>query len=267
MVSITANIADIQQSFMNNITQDDQQNCTAVSTSTTNDNVVIVNGANIGGDFTGVSNTTTTDASCLMVSNMEDSVADILSATIAQTNTSETDWFNDFEISEGINEFNLTQTVTNNISQINQATCSANTTISSNNNYVYLTNADIGGNFVGVTSSSSAAATCSMNNIMKNTTYNQAQANTSQSNTMEGMFVAMVAAFASVVGLIVIAVIILFAVGALGFVGYEATSSHKSSSGAPPAPEPEVEAENQELAEADQLGLSPEVLSSLSSEE
>ena len=267
MVSATANIADIQQSFMNNITQDDQQNCTAVSSSTTNDNVVIVNGANIGGDFTGVSNTTTTDASCLMVSNMEDSVADILSATIAQTNKSETDWFNGFQVTENVNEFNLGQTVVNNISQLNQATCSANTTVSNNSNYVYLANAEVGGDFVGVTSSSSASATCSMNNMMKNTTYNQAQANTSQSNTVEGMFVAMVAAFASVVGLIVIAVIILFAVGALGFVGYEASSSHKSSSGASPSPVSETESEDQELAEADDLGLSPEVLSSLSSEE
>lgn len=264
MGSSSTNIANIQQSFMNNITQQSQQYCTATSNPTANNNVVIVNGANIKGNFTGVSETTTTDASCLIVSNMEDSVSDILSATITQTNETETDWFNGFQFTADTNSFNLTQSVTNNISQLNQTTCSANSSSSTNNNYVYVTNATVGGDFVGVTNTSSAAATCSMTNMMKNTTYNQAQGNGSQSNTVKGMFVAMVASFAAIVGLIVIAVIILFAVGALGFVGYEASGSHKSSSGSVPPPvSSETATENQELSEAAALGLTPDVLSSL----
>jgi len=262
MGSASTNIANIQQSFMNNITQQDQQNCTATTNPSANNNVVIVNGANIKGDFTGVSVTTTTDASCLMVSNMEDSVSDILSATVTQTNTTETDWFNGFSFTSDVNSFNMAQSVTNNISQLNQATCSANSSSSSNSNYVYVTNATVGGDFVGVTNSSSAAASCSMTNMMKNTTYNQAQANGGQSNTIKGMFVAMTAAFASIVGIVVIAVIILFAVGAIGFVGYEATGSRKSSSGAAPSP---AQSENEELSEAEALGLTPDVLSSLTS--
>lgn len=253
MVSGTSNTAHIQQTFMNNITQQDQQNCIATVNSSANNNVIIVNGANIRGNFTGVAVTTSTDASCLMVSNMENSISNILAATIQQTNTSETDWFNGFQFTGQTNSFNVSQSVTNNITQINQATCAANTTVSANNNYVYVTNATIGGNFVGVTSTATATANCNMTNMMKNTTYNQAQANASQSNTIEGMFVAMFGAFVTVVGLIVIAVIILFATGSIGYVGYSAYSSRSQGQSLSP----------QELSEAAALGLTPEVLSGL----
>ena len=260
MGTATTNIASIQQDFMNNITQQSQQSCLAVSTPSSNNNVVIVNGANIGGSFTGVSQTTTTDASCLIVSNMQNSISNILSATVNQTNTAETDWFNGFQFTADTNQFDLSQSVVNNISQINQTTCSANNSQSSNNNYVYLSNVNVGGDFVGVSTSSNASASCSMTNIMKNNTYNQAQANTTQSNTVKGMFVAMLASFAAIVGIIVVGVIILFAVGALGFVGYESSGSHKSS---PPPPSSQMSKEDQELQEASDLGLTPEVLSTL----
>lgn len=221
MASGTTNVANIKQNFMNNVTQQSQQNCIATVNSSTNNNVVIVNGANIRGNFTGVATTTSTDATCLMVSSMEDSISNIISATLRQTNTSQTDWFNGFQFTADTNTFNISQSVTNNINQINQATCAANTTTSSNNNYIYVSNTVVGGDFVGVTSSANASADCTISNTMKNTTYNQAQADTSQSNTIQGMFVAMVAAFAGIIGVIVIGVIILFAVGAIGYVGYE----------------------------------------------
>lgn len=220
MTSHTSNTASIQQAFMNNITQTNQENCLATTTNSANNNVVIVNGANIKGNFTGVSATTSTDASCLMVSNMQNSISNILSATIQQTNTSETDWFNGFQFTKDKNTFNLTQTVVNNISQITQSTCSSNTTASTNNNYVYVASGTtIGGDFVGVTNAASSSANCSINNIMKNTTYNQAQANVDQSNTVKGMFVAIAGSILMVVGLIVITVIILVALGVLGSAG------------------------------------------------
>lgn len=260
MASATTNIASIQQSFMNNITQQDQQNCIATVSDSTNNNVVIVNGANIGGNFTGVSSTAKTDATCLMVSNMEDSISNILSATLQQTNTTETDWFNGFQFTADTNVFDISQSVTNNISQINEATCAANTVTSTNDNYVYVTNSKIGGDFIGVTSSANASASCSMTNTMKNTTYNQAQASAKQNNTIKGMFVAMVGAFAAIIGIIVIGVIILFAVGAIGYVGYGAVSSRKYGQ---PSGNGQQSSEDQEIMAAEQLGLTPDVLSSL----
>lgn len=257
MASSTTNIANLQQSFMNNITQVSSQSCLANSTGTTNNNVIIVTGSKIDGNFTGVTNTVTTDATCMITSTMEDSVSDILSATVQQVNTSETDLFGDFSFTSDVNKFNLAQTVVNNISQINEITCSSNTTTSQSNNYVYLSNVEVKGNFVGTSGSGTATANCSMNNTMKNTTYNQAQGDSSQENTIKGMFVAIAATFASIIGLVVIGVIILFAVGAVGYVGYESTSKYKSSKGG-------SSYRNLALAEANSLGLTSEELSLLS---
>ena len=224
------NIANIQQSFMNDITQNNQQSCQATVSNQANNNVVIVNGATVNGSFTGVTTNVSTDASCLMVSNMEDSVSNILSASLQQTNTTETDWFNGFSFDSNTNVFDITQSVTNNISQINQATCSANQVSSTSSNYIYLTNATIKGDFVGVSDTLTASASCSINNAMKNTTYNQAAAVANQTNTDKGMFVTMLGSFTGIIGLIIIVVIILFAVGAIGFVGYEATGAITSKS-------------------------------------
>ena len=222
MASSTTNIAEIQQNFMNNIVQEDQRNCISTTYDQSNNDVITINGANINGSFMGVSSTTSTDATCLIVSNMEDSVSNILQSMVQQRNRSETNWFDGFQVTDSTDLFNIKQSVTNNISRINESTCAANT-IPSINNFVYVTNAS--NDFIGVTDESSASANCSMINTMKNVTYNQVQAAASQTNIMSGMFVAMVGAFAAIIGIMVIGVIILFAVGAIGYVGYDVENS------------------------------------------
>ena len=254
MSSSTANIANIQQSFMNNVTQLGQENCVATTDDTASGNVIIVSGVNIGGNFTGVTTTVSTDATCYIVSNMEDSISNIISATLQQSNTSETDWFNGFEFTSDTNTFNMYQSVTNNISQINEAMCAANTTVSTSDNYIYVSGATVGGNFVGVSSNASTSANCEMTNSMKNTTYTQATANGDQDNTVEGMFVAIAGTIATVVGLIVITVIILVAVGAFGFVGYEAVSSTKKQQQPPQqSPQPQQQGTLAQLEQLEQL--------------
>jgi len=211
MGSALTNVATIQQSFTNNINQDSQQFCAATTTSTQNNNTIIINGTKIDGNLTGVSNIVSTDASCNIVSTIEDSVSNILAATLQQTNTSETDAFNGFQITGDTNDFNMTQSVTNNINQINQATCSANTVVSQNNNYIYVTNSTVGGDFVGVSSDSTSNASCVMSNYMKNATYNQAQASGNQSNTDKGMWAQFLSSIAGIAVFMVIgSVIFLF---------------------------------------------------------
>lgn len=246
MGSASSNVARVQQSFYNNITQQDQQNCLATSSTQVNNNTVIINNSKIDGNLTGVSATISTDATCLMVSNMEDSISNILSSTLAQTNGAQTGLFNDFNYTNQDNNINISQSVTNNISQINEATCAANSTTSVSNNYVYVSNTEVGGNFVGVVATSDASANCSMTNTMKNVTYNQAQASATQTNTIQGMFVAIAGIIAAVIGLLVLATIFLF--------GFYLFSGRRSTP---------VSAADQELNAAAELGLSPEVLQSL----
>lgn len=255
MGSAITNIANVQQQFMNNITQVDQQNCISVSKTTQNNNIFILNGSNISGNFTGVTNTVNTDASCLIVSNMQDSISNILSATLSQTNLASTDIFSALAgFTDETNVFNINQTVTNNISQINQATCAANTTVSQSDNYFYVGNTNIGGNFLGVTSDAHSSANCSMSNTMKNTTYNQAQATGNQSNTVQGMFATIFGSFAAIIIIIAIGTAILHSTGAINHVGLE------------PAKEPGPSEDETELKAVQDLGITPTQLSALAKE-
>lgn len=249
MASSTSNTADIQQSFMNNVLQQNQQNCQAQATDNANNNVTIIIGSTVGGNFTANAVAAQTDATCLMVSNMEDSISNILSATIQQTNTSETDWFNGFQFSDDTNTFDVNQSVTNNINQINEATCQANSTVSASNNYTYIAQSKIGGNYIGVSSKADASANCNITNSMKNTTYNQAQASGTQSNTIKGMFVAIAGIIAFFIGILIIGVVILYSSGAINHVGYST-----------PPPQKPVSSDDQELMAAQELGLTPDVL-------
>jgi hypothetical protein len=216
MSSSISNTTKVQQEFMNNITQSNQANCLATVNDQANGNVVIISGSTIAGDATGVSVTTSTDATCLMVSNMQDSVDNILASITDQTNTAETDFFNGFQFTNESNSYDLKQTIANNISQINQTTCAANNSTSTSNNYVYVSSSKVGGNFVGVTNTASAAANCSMNNTMANATYNKAQSQNSQSNTVKGVFATLVGLFSGIMGILIIGAVLLFALEAAG---------------------------------------------------
>lgn len=253
--SVSTNIANVQQSFFNNITQQSQQNCISTSPTNVSNNTIIVTNSTISGNFTGVSVTTTTDASCLMVSNMDNSVSNILSSTLQQTNQAETDWFSGL-LTVTNNIFNVNQSVTNNINQINQATCAANTITSINNNYEYISATRIGGDFIGFSTNSMTNASCSMSNVMKNVTYNQAQSSASQSNSIQGPFVAIIGTIILIVGIAVIAMMILHGSKSINHVGYQTVPQTQ------PAP---ISSDESDLQSAQRLGITPEMLSNLTS--
>ena len=148
MGSASTNVAVIQQSFMNNVTQVSQAYCQATAAPNVSGSVVILNGVNVKGNVTGVTSTSQADASCIIVSTMDNSVTQILEATTQQTNSTETDWFNGFQFTADQTVYDLSQSGVNNINQINQSTCTANDTPNVSNNYVYISG-KVGGNFVG----------------------------------------------------------------------------------------------------------------------
>lgn len=248
MSSNITNIAKIQQDFMNDILQNDQQNCIAQQTQQATGNIIVVSGGVIDGDFIGVRQVQNTDASCLMVSNMQNTVENVLSATLQQTNQAVTDWFNDFSYTDETNIFDISQSITNNISQINEATCSASNIQAATNNYIYVPDTRVRGNFIGVSQDSNASANCSMTNMMKNATYNKAQASATQSNTTIGMFTAIAAVIAAIIGLMVISSIIYYSTGGFGRRGTAAAAT------------PQLTPEERELQAAQELGLTPDLL-------
>ena len=258
--SWSSNIATVQQKFLTNVTQASKQTCIATVNATANNNVVIINGASIKGNFTGVTSTTSTDATCTIVSSMDNSVSNILSATTDQKNKATSDMFGDFSWNGLTNAVNVGQSVVNNISQINQAACNSQNTSSTSNNYVYVTNASIGGDFIGVSNTANASASCNMSNLMKNVVYNQAQASVSQGNTYQGMFASIVGAIASVIVIVVIAVIIMFSIGSIGYIGY---SKKKPPNNQDTTEQNQESQDNQELNAIQSLGLPPDVLNNL----
>ena len=205
---------------MNNIVQASQENCIAGSVQTADGNVVIANNITVDGNFTGVSEAASVDATCSMTSSMTDVVSNILSAIVKQTNKSETDWFDEIFGLDLKNTFDISQSVTNKISQINQQTCQAQNTQSINSNYVYIPGGKIGGDFVGVSTVSNVSANCNIRNYMKNATYNQAQASGTQSNTAEGLFAVIGGIIITLLGILVLGAVLIFSGKAVSKVGY-----------------------------------------------
>lgn len=215
---------------MDNIVQQNQQNCTSTTSASTNNNVVIVNGSKIKGNFTGVSTNVNTDAACLITSNMNTNIETIVSSLLQQNNQAKTDIMNDGVLANvNTNVYNLNQTISNNISQINQATCSASQIVNSNNNYVYVSNSKIGGNFVGVSNDSTANASCSLNNAMKITAYNSLQSNAAQGNKVVGMFAGMLGTVVLILGLIIITLIVLFSMGSFSLASHHSKKKEEKA--------------------------------------
>lgn len=224
--SVTTNTAKAQQEFMTNLLQANQEVCSVNQSVQADGNVLIFQNMHAGDNFTGLNVTSQgTDASCSMVSNMDSTIENILTASLTQIAQADSGIMGGWSKNTVKNNVNIVQTAVNNISQINQSLCTASETVSANNNYEYFSGT-AGNNFVGVNvTAGTTTANCAMTNMMKQATYNQAQGSASQSASYKALIAAVAGTFAGIIGLIVIIVIVLFAVGAIGYGGVKVTGS------------------------------------------
>lgn len=199
MGSISSNYNKLEQDFMNNVTQKTQMKCSNSVKASANDNIVIIDGSKIGGDVTGVTNQVSTDASCLMTATMDNNIENILNSLSKQKFKSQNDLFNGFQWGISTNISDVKQSITNNISQILNSTCSNDTESSANNNYVYLKDSTVKGNFVGVTNKTNSSFNCAMTNMMKNATYNKAHADNNQVIKTKGVMATAMAVIAIII--------------------------------------------------------------------
>ena len=86
------------QNTTNNVLEESNQSCTAITNIDISNDQFIITGNNIGGNLNLFLEGASTDASCSMVSTMETSVTNILKSTLSQKNASSSNWFS------GINE-------------------------------------------------------------------------------------------------------------------------------------------------------------------
>ena len=257
MGNFTSNSASITQEFYNNVTQENQESCIVSNTTTAEGNTIIVSGARIDGNFVGVQVASNTDSTCLLSSSMGSTIENILEASLKQTNKTSTDWFNGFQFNKQDNIFNIKQSVSNNIAQINEQTCASNSIVSANNNYIYLNGGTVGGDFIGVDTTSNFKANCAITNAMKNSTYNRAQASSNQSNSVTGMWAALMSVIAALIGLGVVVVIGVASVGGIGAVGYAVHEAKSSGSTGPQSAPSELQ---RDIMAEQQLGISPQAL-------
>lgn len=215
MPAFGLNATQEQQTFLNNVTQSNQQNCSSSASTTQDNNVTIITGTTILGDFIEQSATIVTDSTCLISSSMDSSVESLLSALANQSNKPSSSIFDALSLSAGINLTQTKQKVTNNIGQLNEAACNSSAIVSQSGNYTYISDSFLGGNYVGQSSSSNPSSSCSMSNYMKNVTYTQAQAQATQNNTTTSLLGIITAVVVIVIVVIIILVVISFGKGVL----------------------------------------------------
>lgn len=211
------NYVNDSQSVTNNILQLNQQSCIATVQQNVTGNVVYFNGGSIQGNATGIDVTSTsTDATCLISSDMDNNITNILSAIAQQSNSTDSGIFGGLGATKANNTFDVQQSTVNNISQVNQALCQASTINNVVGNYVYYNNTNVGGNFVGISvADTSATANCTMNNYQKNTLYNSEQARSDQSNKKVSALALLIIVIALIIGLVVVGMFVIFGISAI----------------------------------------------------
>lgn len=263
MTSLTFNKTQLSTNYLSNISQESNSTCSSTSSNTISGNIVGGSGLTINGDFTGFTNSFTTDSTCILATTMASTVQNLSLSQMNQTND------NDGTILNGLkwlgvqdNKFTSSTAYTNNVNQVNQSTCSISNVNSVVGNYVYLSNSKVGGDFLGFSSDSDAKGSCGITNQMSSIVYNQAKQDGNQDNVQTGMFVAIAAIFAGIIGVVIFIVIVLFAVGALGYAGYSVTGKKKQAAPGTAGATGAASLSPDDLELANELGISPDVLAS-----
>lgn len=81
--------------------------------------------------------------------------------------------FGDFSIHGNKNVSDVRQTAVNNLANTFEGTCSSSQISATNNNFVYVTDTNIGGNFYGITNKTDNKLSCTLSNMAKMATYNR----------------------------------------------------------------------------------------------
>lgn len=214
MGSSVDNSTKIQTEITNDFLQQLENVCVATCTSEASGNTIIVAGKT--GDIS-ISATCSSDASCTMT-NQATSVAQNTTSTMAkQESTAVTDFFGGFSWQDMNNGISVTNSMINHITQISTQTCNANSSSTTNNNFIYVQEGGETGN-LSIAATGNANASCVMSNMSKIEAYNEVQSNTDQSSKTVGQFSMYGVAAMAVVLVIGIVVVLVVAVGSLGFI-------------------------------------------------
>lgn len=222
-----SNTATVQADFVNSFTQNLDSTCSANCNIEINDNTIIVgSGTTVDGDIViSGGDGCQADASCSMSQSAQATAESIMKSMLDQELTTTTGLFGDFQSTDVSNEIDVSTNVSNYITQISSQTCQANSTLTVDDNTIYVDSGSTVNGGISITGGggSSATASCSMTNMAKLATYNQQSTEGSQNGSTKGMItmIAICIAVCVVIGGIVLVVLLAGGTAGAIFLGKE----------------------------------------------
>ena len=199
-------ISTIEETVTNDFLTQSNQSCAADCSNTIQGNTIIVSGK--AGDINIDQTCTASTAGCVLSADLSSSLDNILDA-INDQEQSFTDSMISFDPSSQVNKSTVKQTLNNKISQIANATCNASVENINSNQLIYVTNE---AGYINISQSGDAIASCTMNVIAKQQTFNSQQASSTQDQVRENVFVQLFSSIGMIiliVGIIIILVMFL----------------------------------------------------------
>lgn len=232
MGNSTSNSTQIQQEVNNNFFTSNTNNCYASASSSIIGTDTIITSTGKVGDICVNCIEGSLSASCSIVQQTNQSVANILKAQASQTASTTNDLFNDGVLySRDHNSVDMSQKITNNITSINSNTCNAvaAANISYTNTVLQLNDA---GNVTVNSINTDVNGTCSISNTVNQDAKSTSDADAGQEAQNLGMFSAF---FMMITSLCVLAIVCLFLFFGGGALIYGMSGKKKETP--PPAPQ------------------------------
>lgn len=182
MGNSSSNSKKLYQQITNNSTQVSQQTCKVEALGTISGNTIALDGSTVNGSV-GIFQKASAQASCVMATQLDTNVQNILASLTKQSSTSISSpiqaTFNDSS-----NSVDIKQEITNNLTQIISATCEATSNEFITGNVIMAKNTNVKGD-VKILQESDAKANCAMTATAKVTSFNQEQEQSDQKAIME----------------------------------------------------------------------------------
>jgi len=181
-LNFSTSISKTSSDVSNRIYNSNKQVCNTSVVENISDNSIIISGSTVKNINVGNITGTSTDSSCTISSTMDNEISNMIRASVQQKQS--TGSLNPFWVPIGWSfqsqSSDIEQVIANNIVQLNTEYCSANATVSTEDNFLYINNTNGGDvnayNISGTTSN----ASCNMSNYMKVLSYNEESAKTDQ---------------------------------------------------------------------------------------
>lgn len=183
------------QNIENNIVQASYESCQASCTQQQSGSTINIVNSNVRVPI-GFNQTCTPSANCVMSSQFDTSIQNLISSISDQSNTTATSFLN-WQLNANFNTTSVEQNVTNGVAQLLESTCNANLNQTQSNDMIVIANSNVTGGSALFNQSGDPVATCVMNNLGKVSAFNNEQANNTETNKTEA---ASVAIFAFLIG-------------------------------------------------------------------